>query len=189
MLPNEKTLLSVKRSCLALTRGALDLVVTLVFIYLSARALANPPFWDSWWLVEEYRKLATRFLWEGAGIPASWIAIALGLVALLFALDAMHRLVREFSTRYEVTNLRLTLNHGLLGKHREDLYLLSVDGVTLERSLAGRLLGWGSLTLRGRGNNSLEWRFVRDPEAVRDQIDKLVLARRMQTSVTKKAAS
>ncbi len=183
MLPNEKTLLQVKRSPMALARGCFDLFLTLLMISFALRALAETPFWDDWWLVEQYRALATRFLWEGAGIPAVWIAVALGLVGLFFAVDAWSRLSREISTRYEMTNLRACARWGLLGKTRQDLYLLSIDGVTLEQSVFGRLLGWGHLSLSGRGSNQLDWRFVRKPEEVRDQLDKQVLARRMKASL------
>lgn len=188
MLPNEKTLLQVKRSPMALARGCFDLLLTLLMISFALRALANTPFWDSWWLVEQYRALATRFLWEGAGIPAVWIAAALGLVALFFAVDAWNRLSREFSTRYEMTSLRVFARWGLLSKTRQDLYLLSVDGTTLEQGFFGRLLGWGHLTLGGSGNNQVEWRFVRNPQEIRDQLDKQVLARRMKASQVQKTA-
>ncbi|MGB2131154.1 MAG: PH domain-containing protein [Marinobacterium sp.] len=180
MLPNEKVLFTIKRSPLALGRGVLDLLLTLLFVLLSAWSLAEVPFWDSWWLVEEYRKLATRFLWEGAGIPASWIAIALGFVALLLAFDMIYRLSRESSTRYDVSNVRLSTRHGLARKFTEDLYLLSVDGVALEQGFLGRLFGWATLKVMGRGNNSLELSFVRQPGEVKSRLDRVVLASRMK---------
>lgn len=182
MLPNEKTLFVIKRSPLALVRGVLDLLLTLLFVLLSAWSLAEVPFWDSWWLIEEYRKLAARFLWEGAGIPAGWIAVALGLVALLLAIEALYRLSRESSTRYEVSNVRLSVRHGIMRRFSEELYLLSVDGVSLEQGVCGRLFGWATLKVKGRGNNALELSFVRQPQEVRSRIDRIVLVNRMKSA-------
>ncbi len=178
MLPTEKVLLDIKRSPLALSGGIRDMVIALVLAWLSWRALAQVPFWDSWWLVGEYRKLATRFLWEGAGIPASWIGGALGLVALWIGLSAVQQLLTELSRRYRLTGLRVLAHSGVLGRRVDQLYLLSVDGVSLEQSLAGRLFGHASLVVAGRGNNHVRFDFVRYPDEVRDKIDRCVLARR-----------
>jgi hypothetical protein len=178
MLPTEKILLEIKRSPLALGTGLRDLGIALVLGWLSWRALAAVPFWDNWWLVAEYRKLASRFLWEGAGIPASWIAAALGLVALWIVLSSVRQLVTELSRRYRLTGQRVLARSGLLGRKVDQLYLLSVDGVSLEQSVVGRLFGHASLIVAGRGNNCLRLDFVRRPDDVRDQIDRYVLARR-----------
>ncbi|GAA0691657.1 hypothetical protein GCM10009104_18230 [Marinobacterium maritimum] len=181
MLPTEKVLLEIKRSPLALGSGLRDLSIALVLGWLSWRALVQVPFWDSWWLVCEYRKLATRFLWEGAGIPASWIAGALGLVALWIALSALRHLVTELSRRYRLTGQRVLAHTGVWGRKVDQLYLLSIDGVSLEQSLYGRLCGHASLIVAGRGNNQLRFDFVRRPDEVRDKIDRCVLARRSKT--------
>ncbi len=66
----------------------MDLFIALVLLWGTFKALEEVPFWDNWWLVERYRELATRFLWQGAGIPASWIATVLGLLALLVGVGA-----------------------------------------------------------------------------------------------------
>lgn len=178
MLPSEKVLLEIKRSPLALGSGARDLVIALVLLWLCWRSLALVPFWDNWWLVAEYRKLAARFLWEGAGIPASWIAAVLGLLALWVGLSALRQLVTEFSRRYRLTGQRVLAHTGVVGRKVDQLYLLSVDGVSLEQSPLGRLFGHASLIVSGRGNNQVRFDFVRSPDEVRDKIDRYVLARR-----------
>ncbi|GAA0789364.1 PH domain-containing protein [Marinobacterium sediminicola] len=181
MLPTEKVLLEIKRSPLALGAGLRDLTIALAIGWLGWRVMAPVPFWDSWWLVTEYRKLATRFLWEGAGIPASWIAAALGLVALWIGLSALRQLVTEVSRRYRLTGQRVLAHSGVLGRRVDQLYLLSIDGVSLEQSLFGRLFGHASLIVAGRGNNHIRFDFVRRPDEVRDKIDRCVLARRNRT--------
>jgi len=182
MLPNEKSLLDIRRSPLALLRGLFDLTVALLLLWGMLKAMAEVPFWDSWWLVEQYRELATRFLWEGAGIPASWIAAAFGLLAFLVGLGALRQLIREVSRRYSVTSLRILSRRGLIGRATDELYLLSVDGVSLHQSALGRLLGHADLIIAGRGNNQLKFTFVRSPDEVREKIDRIVLARRSKQS-------
>lgn len=178
MLPNEKILLEIRRSPLALLRGLFDLTIALLLFWGMFKAMAEVPFWDSWWLVGQYRELATRFLWEGAGIPASWIAALFGLLALLVGVGALRHLMREASRRYSVTSLRVMNRRGFVGRATDELYLLSVDGVSLHQSLFGRLLGHASLIIAGRGNNQLRFTFVRKPDEVREKIDRIVLARR-----------
>jgi membrane protein YdbS with pleckstrin-like domain len=178
MLPNEKSLLDIRRSPLALLRGLFDLTVALLLLWGMLKAMADVPFWDSWWLVEQYRELATRFLWEGAGIPAGWIAAVFGLLAFLVGLGALRQLIREASRRYSVTSLRILSRRGFLGRATDELYLLSVDGVSLHQSPLGRLLGHADLIIAGRGNNQLKFTFVRSPDEVREKVDRIVLARR-----------
>jgi len=178
MLPNEKILLEIHRSPLALWRGSLDLFIALVLLWGTFKALEEVPFWDNWWLVERYRELATRFLWPGAGIPASWIATVLGLLALLVGVGALRQLVREASRRYRVTSLRVIDRRGVLACATDELYLLSVDGVSLRQGVLARLLGHAHLLVAGRGNNQLAFTFVRNPSQVQEKIDRLVLARR-----------
>lgn len=178
MLPNEKILLEIRRSPLALLRGLFDLAVALLLLWGMFKALDAVPFWDSWWLVEQYRALATRFLWEGAGIPASWVAAVFALLASLVGLGALRQLVREASRRYSVTSLRILSRRGVVGRATDELYLLSVDGVSLHQSPLGRLLGYADLIISGRGNNQLKFTFVRSPDEVREKIDRIVLARR-----------
>ena len=178
MLPNEKSLLDIRRSPLALLRGLFDLTVALLLLWGMLKAMAEVPFWDSWWLVEQYRELATRFLWEGAGIPAGWIAAVFGLLAFLVGLGALRQLIREASRRYSVTSLRILSRRGFLGRATDELYLLSVDGVSLHQSPLGRLLGHADLIIAGRGNNQLKFTFVRSPDEVREKVDRIVLARR-----------
>ena len=182
MLPNEKSLLNIRRSPLALLRGMLDLTIALLLLWGMFKAQERVPVWDSCWLVEQYRALATRFLWEGAGIPASWIAAVFGLLALLVGAGALRQVIREASRRYSVTSLRILSRRGLIGRATDELYLLSVDGVSLHQSPMGRLLGHADLIISGRGNNQLKFTFVRSPDEVREKIDRIVLARRSKQS-------
>lgn len=178
MLPNEKTLLEIRRSPLALSAGIRDLLIACVLAWLCWRALADVPFWDGWWLVTEYRALATRLLWEGAGVPVGWIAAMLGLAAGLVGVGALRQLIRDVSCSYRLTGLRVQSRSGVLGRKVDQLYLLSVDGISLEQSIVGRLFGYASLIVAGRGNNHIRLDFVCRPDEVRDTMDRCVLARR-----------
>ena len=178
MLPNEKILLDIRRSPMMLARGLFDLVIALLLLWGMFLSLQQVPFWDDWWLVERYRELASRFLWEGAGIPAGWIATVFGILALLTGLAALRQLLRELSSRYQVSSLRVLKRQGFLVKHTTELYLISVDGVSIEQSLLGRLLGYASLNVAGRGGSVLPLTFVSNPDDVQERIDRIVLARR-----------
>jgi len=178
MLPNEKVLLEIRRSPMMLARGLFDLVIALLLLWGMFLSLQSVPFWDDWWLVERYRELASRFLWEGAGIPAGWIAAAFGLLALLVGLGALRQLLRELSSRYAVSSLRILSHQGFLGRTTTELYLISVDGVSVRQNPLGRLLGYASLIVAGRGDNEVHLSFVRRPDEVQEKIDRIVLARR-----------
>lgn len=178
MHSNEKIMVEIRRSPFSLLVGLFYLLIAGAFAIAARKALAEPPFWDDWTLVLEYRKLVTQYLVEGFGVPAVWIAGMLGLIALFVGFVALQHLIKELSSRYAVTSLRVSTQTGLLGRYRDELYLISVDGVSMHQSLFARLLGYATLVISGRGNNALTMTFVRQPKQVKEKLDRVVLARR-----------
>lgn len=178
MHSNEKKMVEIRRSPLALLLGLFYLFVAVVFAIAARKALAEPPFWNDWMLVLEYRKLVAQYLVEGFGIPAVWIAGALGLIALMVGFVALQHLLTELSSRYNVTSLRVSTQAGVFGVRRDELYLISIDGVSMHQTLFARLFGYATLVIAGRGNNTLSMTFVRQPKQVKEKLDRVVLARR-----------
>ncbi|MFN3881313.1 MAG: PH domain-containing protein [Nitrincola lacisaponensis] len=177
MLANEQVILKVRRNPLYLTRGTVDLVLAGVFYSLYRSAISGGPFWDEWRLIGLYRNMMMEFFDQVYAIPATWTGMALLLIGLYFLLKCVRRYLHQLSTAYQFTNARVMKRSGVLGVATQELLLRSIDGVSRQQSLLGRLLGYGTLKIAGRGSEVLEWHYVSDLDAVKETLEKRLLAR------------
>ena len=101
---------------------------------------------------------------ETPALLAGAALLACGLLGLLRAW-----LVRT-TTEIVVTDKRVIHKVGLLARHTEEINLSKVETVDVDQGLAGRILGYGSLLIRGTGGSWEPLRRVASPLAVRNAI-------------------
>lgn len=82
----------------------------------------------------------------------------------------------SITERYLLTNERLRLAKGLLGKEREDIELILIQDVDQKQSLSERVLGVGDITIHShdRSHPEVVLNNVRDPEKVHEILRKAV---------------
>lgn len=182
MLSNEQAVLKISRNPLFIIRGTVDLVIAGFFYSLYSSAISVVPFWDEWRLVVIYRNMMEDFFDQVFAVPATWIGWALLLIAVYFFYHAMRRFLHQFSTVYTFTNARVMKKTGILGVKTHELFLRSIDGISRQQSLLGRMLGYGTLRIAGRGVDVLEWHYVSDVDAVKETLEKRLLAKSTKSS-------
>jgi uncharacterized membrane protein YdbT with pleckstrin-like domain len=98
-----------------------------------------------------------------------WPVPAAGaLVLAIAAAIALTAVVRWDRTRIVVTTEKVFLVHGVLRRRASAVMLRSLRIVSLEQSLPGRVLGYGTLQA-----GPLEVEYVPDPGRVRDLVERL----------------
>lgn len=182
MLANEQVVVSIRRNPLYLVRGTFDLLVALFFYGLYSSAMSTTPFWDEWRLVILYRSMMMDFFDQVFALPASWIGWALLLVAVYFLYHGIRRYCHQLSTVYTFTNARVMKKTGILSLATHELFLRSIDGVSRQQTLLGRLLGYGTLRIAGRGVDVLEWHYVSDLDGVKETLEKRLLTKTAKAS-------
>jgi len=55
-----------------------------------------------------------------------------------------------------VTDRRFVVKHGFIARRTGEIRLEAVEGITVKQSILGRIFGYGSLSLTGRGNAAVE---------------------------------
>ncbi|WP_417580688.1 PH domain-containing protein [Nitrincola sp.] len=180
MLTNENLVLRIGRNPLYLLRGSVDLVIALWLYTLYRSATSAVPFWDEWQLVELYRSMMNEFFDQVFAVPAQWTGYLLLLIGLYFLFHGVRRYMLQLSTRYLLTNVRIMSKSGVLGLSTHELLLRSADGVSLQQSLLGRLLGYGTLKIAGRGSHELVMHSVSRVIEVKEMIEKRLLAQSSQ---------
>ncbi len=102
----------------------------------------------------------------------SWMVIGLVACAVYGAgiLVILWVCARYFSTEIAVTNRRFIYKTGLVVRHVNEISLRKVEGVSLSQGILGRILGYGTVQVRGTGADRVNVRMANDPMRLRQQV-------------------
>lgn len=101
------------------------------------------------------------------GPGARWVGGAVVVVGLVLLVPP---LVAYRTTEFGVTNKRVIVKTGFIRRHTLELLLRQVEAISVDQSLMGRLLGFGSITLTGTGGVREEFHRVVSPLEFRRRI-------------------
>jgi uncharacterized membrane protein YdbT with pleckstrin-like domain len=80
--------------------------------------------------------------------------------------------VRRNATEMAVTNKRIIIKVGFLTKRTVELFLSKVESVNVEQTIFGRMMGYGSITVRGTGGTNEPFSHVANPLEFRRQVQR-----------------
>lgn len=100
---------------------------------------------------------------QAAGIAGVTLLIFGGIILAIAA-------VRRNATEMAVTNKRVIIKVGWLTKRTIELFLSKVESVEVQQSVAGRVFGFGSITVRGTGGTNEPFTHVANPLEFRRQV-------------------
>lgn len=98
--------------------------------------------------------------------------LVLGLVTFgLTWLIALYEYFRLRSIEQGVTNKRVILKKGIISRHTEEMKLSSIETVEIEQGIWGRMFGYGTVKLTGRGISDVKFRNIDNPMRVKRDIE------------------
>jgi uncharacterized membrane protein YdbT with pleckstrin-like domain len=101
-----------------------------------------------------------------------WIILApvtLGLSLLL----AIYEFLRLKFLEQGVTNKRVILKTGIVSRKTEEMKLKSIETVEINQGVLGRIFGFGTIKITGRGVSNLIFKGIDDPMSVKRQIESI----------------
>jgi uncharacterized membrane protein YdbT with pleckstrin-like domain len=99
----------------------------------------------------------------------------IGLLWLLAAsLNLLARIIIFFSTEFAVTNKRVIGKSGLLRRRSLEVMLSKIESVSVDEPFWGRVLNYGTITVKGSGGTIQPFPFISDAMALRLQISNLI---------------
>lgn len=106
-----------------------------------------------------------------AWIPmVTWIV--LGVVTLgLTWLIALYEFLRLKFLEQGVTNKRVILKKGIISLQTEEMKLNSVETVEINQGILGRIFGFGTVKVTGRGISDVVFKAIDDPMSVKRHIE------------------
>jgi uncharacterized membrane protein YdbT with pleckstrin-like domain len=103
------------------------------------------------------------------------LAFILQIVALIVALAAIVLLFREWfdqwNTEIVVTNRRVVYKRGFISRFTREMNMEKIESVAVDQTLLGRLLGYGTVDVRGTGAGLEQLRGIASPLALRNAIN------------------
>jgi uncharacterized membrane protein YdbT with pleckstrin-like domain len=91
------------------------------------------------------------------------IAYGLGIVFLLWAF------IRFKTTEFAVTDKRIIAKTGLISRNTVEMFLDKVESLHVEQTVLGRILNFGTITIRGTGSTEEPIKNISAPLALRKQ--------------------
>ncbi|MFH1158549.1 MAG: PH domain-containing protein [Pseudomonadota bacterium] len=82
----------------------------------------------------------------------------------------MHLMIVKATTEIAVTNERVIYKKGMIARHVGELGIDRIEGTSVSQELWGRILGYGSVTIRGMGVGEVILPPIEDPIAFRQAV-------------------
>ena len=102
------------------------------------------------------------------------LSLALAIAAVIFALlglsSALRTFIRRWTTELAVTDRRVIYKEGLIARRTLEMNRSRVESVDVYQTILGRIVGYGTITLRGTGGSLEPMHTIDDPLAFRSHI-------------------
>jgi hypothetical protein len=108
--------------------------------------------------------------------PASFHATELGGVLLIVAAIAVfaYGLAKRSATEMAVTNRRVLIKTGMGSRRTLDMMLSRVESIGVEETFWGRMLGYGSVVVRGTGGTPEPFVMIANPQEFRRNVQERI---------------
>jgi uncharacterized membrane protein YdbT with pleckstrin-like domain len=92
------------------------------------------------------------------------------LFGALVLISAIHAWFQRWTTEIAVTDKRVIFKRGFINRHTIEMNMDKVASVDVDQSLLGRMLDYGTVTVRGTGLSFEPLRRIESPLALRNAI-------------------
>ena len=120
------------------------------------------------WLVAVLCLIATK--WTAADQATLLLMAIAAIVALVALYLTVRAWFRRWTTETDVTNLRVVHKEGFIKRSTFEMSMDKIESVDVEQSIAGRLLGYGDVSIRGVGDSTKDISMIASPIEFRNNI-------------------
>ena len=99
-----------------------------------------------------------------------WIILAIPTLGLTLLL-AIWEWLKLRSIEQGVTNKRVVFKTGIISRKSEEMKITSIETVEIIQGVMGRVFGFGTVVVTGRGISNLVFKNVNDPMDVKRKIE------------------
>jgi len=105
----------------------------------------------------------------------TWMMQRIGIAMIVLAiLPIVVGTVQRTAREYSVTNKRVVMQTGIVRRQTEEVFLNKIESVGVDQSVTGRMLNFGTVTIRGTGGSFGPFERVSAPLELRRQIQEQI---------------
>lgn len=104
------------------------------------------------------------------GDPSKYARIGGAVLLGLALISILLSLVRRNSVEMAVTNKRVTVKVGLMSRNTQEMMLTRIESIMVHQTLMGRMMNYGTITLRGVGGTPDPFPSIAHPLEFRRQV-------------------
>jgi uncharacterized membrane protein YdbT with pleckstrin-like domain len=119
---------------------------------------------------EEKIEALFRLHWIAWVPMCLWLLLGLVTFGLTWFV-ALYEFLRLRSTEQGVTNKRVILKRGIVSRRTEEMRITSIETVEIDQGVWGRIFGFGTIKVTGRGLSDVVFRFLDDPMSAKRRIE------------------
>ena len=82
-------------------------------------------------------------------------------------------MIQQWTSEFAITNKRVIIKMGLISRRTLEMNLSKIESVNVNQSIAGRILGFGSITVIGTGGSAETFHNIAKPVLFRKQFQEL----------------
>lgn len=71
------------------------------------------------------------------------------------------------------TNKRVVFKEGVFSRKTDEIKISSLETISMQQTVMGRMLNYGDLVITGRGNASIVFKKIKDPLMVKKTIESM----------------
>lgn len=105
-----------------------------------------------------------------------------GILYLVAAVLIIPALINYLNSEFAVTNRRVIIKMGFISRNSYELLLNRIEGIEVEQSILGRLLGFGTIIVRGTGGSKEIFNRIEDPIQFRKSVQEQIAATQTPTT-------
>lgn len=75
------------------------------------------------------------------------------------------------NTEQGVTNKRVIYKHGIISRKTDEMRLAAIESIVIKQGILGRILGYGTIIVTGRGAGDVVIKWIADPMRVKREIE------------------
>jgi len=102
-----------------------------------------------------------------------FVAIGVGLI-VVGAVPLVKAAIQRRASEFAVTNKRVIFKTGVVHRRTAEMFLSKIESVGADQTIVGRILGYGSIVLRGTGGSTEPFEKIANPLEFRRQIQEQI---------------
>jgi uncharacterized membrane protein YdbT with pleckstrin-like domain len=113
---------------------------------------------------------AIFLLWPADSVLRLILLVAGAIIALYAIISLLQSWIEKWTTEIAVTNRRVIHKRGLIRRETGEMNMDKVESVVVDQTILGRILGYGSIVVRGTGAGIEGLHHIANPLALRSTI-------------------